>query len=109
MSALSKTLRLASGNRIHFWCPGCDKCHSLPFGEGAGPRWTWNGDIDKPTFTPSLLVSWYHGDPDKGTKVDFVCHSFIREGQIQFLGDCTHHLKGQTVDIPEWPRPEWKD
>ena len=29
----------------------------------------------------------------------YVCHSFVREGKIEFLGDCTHALKGQTVDL----------
>jgi len=32
-----------------------------------------------------------------------ICHSFIRDGKIQFLGDCTHALAGQTVDLPELP------
>jgi hypothetical protein len=29
------------------------------------------------------------------------CHSFLVDGQIQFLGDCTHALAGQTVPLPE--------
>jgi hypothetical protein len=29
------------------------------------------------------------------------CHSFIRNGQIQFLSDCHHELAGKTVDLPE--------
>jgi hypothetical protein len=33
------------------------------------------------------------------------CHVFITNGQIQFLDDCTHALKGQTVPIPAWPYP----
>lgn len=31
-----------------------------------------------------------------------VCHSFIKDGKIQFLGDCTHALANQTVDLPDW-------
>lgn len=31
----------------------------------------------------------------------YVCHSFVRNGRIEYLGDCTHHLKGQTVDLPD--------
>ena len=34
-----------------------------------------------------------------------VCHTFIRAGQIEFLGDCTHALKGQTIPLP--PLPDW--
>ena len=35
--------------------------------------------------------------------IDTVCHSFVTDGRIQFLGDCTHSLAGQTVDLPEFP------
>jgi hypothetical protein len=35
-------------------------------------------------------------------KVPKICHSFITDGRIQFLGDCTHRLAGQTVPIPDW-------
>ena len=31
-----------------------------------------------------------------------VCHSFVTNGRIQYLGDCTHKLAGQTVDLPDW-------
>jgi len=34
-----------------------------------------------------------------------VCHSFVTDGRIQFLGDCTHNLAGQTVDLPEITDP----
>lgn len=101
MSALSPILRLAVGNRLHFWCPGCNGVHGIAFGEGTGPRWGWNGNAEKPTFTPSILVR-YSGDDD-GKPVEEVCHSFVTDGLIQFLGDCTHALAGQTVPIPEWP------
>ncbi|MCZ4340562.1 hypothetical protein O4H52_03015 [Sphingomonadaceae bacterium G21617-S1] len=32
-----------------------------------------------------------------------VCHSFVRNGQIEFLSDCTHALAGQTVPLPPFP------
>jgi hypothetical protein len=28
------------------------------------------------------------------------CHSFVVEGQMQFLSDCTHEMAGQIVPIP---------
>lgn len=96
MSLLSPILRSGQGNSLMFWCPGCDGPHRIQHGEGAGPRWGWNGSVDKPTFTPSILVSWNEPSGDK------VCHSFVTDGKIQFLSDCTHELAGQTVDIPEW-------
>lgn len=111
MGALSKILRNADGGLLLFWCPGCDCAHGPAVGEGPGPRWGWNGDVDKPTFTPSILVQYDHyvppfipgqPAPENQTKVHDVCHSFVTAGRIQFLSDCTHGLAGQTVDIPPW-------
>mgnify|MGYP000200443902 CR=1 FL=1 len=70
-----------------FWCPGCEEHHA--FEEG---RWTKSGTDDAPTFSPSLVSA--PGTPRN-------CHLFVRAGKIQFLGDCWHGLKGQTVDLPE--------
>lgn len=75
-----------------FKCPGCKCLHVITVENNGGPCWTFNGDVNKPTFEPSLLCN--QSFPDAR------CHSFIRNGQIQFLGDCYHELKGQTVDIP---------
>ena len=97
----------AEDNRVHFWCPGCDQAHGITYAGGA--PWTWNGDLERPTFTPSVLVK-FHGYPhgiDPAGEVQKpgpqVCHSFVTDGRIQFLDDCTHALAGQTVDLPEWP------
>ncbi len=108
MSALSAILRDVEGGGLAFWCPGCDCAHMVQTGSGPGPRWGYNGNPERPTFTPSVLVT-YNG-PDAG-KVDdegrrappAVCHTFVTNGAIQFLGDCTHALAGQTVDLPAWP------
>ena len=97
-----------------FFCPGCDEAHSLRAG-----IWSFNGDFDRPTFSPSILVKSGHycqGQDGKpcwctyeqrfGKRAPFscyICHSFVREGQIQFLADCTHSIAGQTVVLPDWP------
>ncbi len=73
-----------------FFCPGCKCDHPFTVGPNG---WTWNGSMDKPTFNPSLLCN-------QDTPTDR-CHSFVRDGMIQFLGDCYHELKGQTVEIPD--------
>ena len=100
-----------------FKCPGCNDFHDI------GPGWQFNGDLDKPTFAPSILVrcGCYHpehnkyndscwcthnaeriarNDPPSPYKC-YQCHSFIRDGKIEFLNDCSHDLAGQTVDLPE--------
>jgi hypothetical protein len=63
------------------------------------PVWKWNEDVDKPTVTPSIRV---RGGSKEG---ETTCHFFITDGEIRYLGDCTHELKGQTVPMLEWP--EW--
>lgn len=75
-----------NGDVWHFWCPGCECAH------GINATWQFNGDLEKPTISPSVLAT--------GEKR---CHSYVKDGKIQFLGDCDHVLKGQTVELPEWP------
>lgn len=95
-----------------FWCPGCDGAHQVGVGEGPGPRWGYNGDPETPTFTPSILVRGIQPITDEerdkimsGERVEkrpLVCHSFVTDGRIQFLADCTHALAGQTVELPDF-------
>lgn len=99
----------APGRRVHFHCPGCDDVHGVTIEAPEG--WGWNGDLERPTFTPSVLVSGTQWAPEYGFHKPnhdvppgerIVCHSFVTDGRIQFLGDCTHALAGQTVDLPPW-------
>ncbi len=80
-------------------CPGCEGGHAVPV-DGytkSSIHWQWNGSLDSPTLTPSVLVNVGGSNPTQP-----ICHTFIRDGMIQFLGDCTHKLAGQTVEIPDW-------
>lgn len=61
-----------------------------------GPAWTWNASLSAPTFDPSVLLQ---GGPPGTPR----CHSFVRDGRIEFLSDCEHPLAGKTVDLPPWP------
>jgi hypothetical protein len=103
---------------LSFKCPGCGQTHTIGVGAGPGPRWDYNGDPDAPTFMPSVLARSGHrvdGDmvncwckynaqhPDEPDPfICTICHSFVTDGRIQFLDDCTHALAGQTVDLPDW-------
>lgn len=83
-----------------FECPGCGYLHAFytkngPLNDaGVMQNWTYNGDGDSPTINPSLNVN--SKDPKSR------CHSWIRNGTIQFLSDSFHSLAGQTVPIPDW-------
>lgn len=57
------------------------------------PNWTWNGDIEKPTLKPSILIeSQYAG-------IGYRSHSWVNDGKVKYLNDCTHELKNKTVDL----------
>lgn len=83
-------------NRLIFECPGCKNLHQPRFA-GAEPIWTWNGDVEKPTINPSIRARWDEGDKH----VEKCCHIFVRDGHIEFCGDSTHELAGQTVEMLE--------
>jgi hypothetical protein len=97
---MSKIRNLQNNPGKIFWCPGCNRAHMVNTG---ALRWDYNGNPDSPTFSPSILVTYGGSDAGDGRAPPKVCHSFVRDGMIQFLGDCTHKLAKQTVPIPDWP------
>lgn len=96
MTDVSKVLRsvdLGAGRRGYaHWCQPCGCAHAIST-EGAEPRWTFDGNVDRPTFSPSVKVT----GGARGS--DHVCHYFIEAGVIKYCGDSTHTLAGQNVDL----------
>ena len=80
------------------YCPGCELLHvfavSEPFSNGA--KWTFNGDLEKPSFSPSMNIgpNW--------------CHYYLTNGMLIFSASKGHSLTGKTVPLPELP-PEYRD
>lgn len=93
----------------YFWwhCDGCNDQHCVivqaddlpvvPTGHGSTTRWTFDGNFEAPTFSPSLL---HHASNHNPT-----CHVYIKGGRVEYLSDCGHQLAGRTV--PPGPLPEW--
>lgn len=114
MGRLSNKLRNAldgNGGRMLFWyCYGCDEAHAVTLdypmsGPNTGP-WRWDGNVEAPTFAPSVNVRPAGRDPqrpqDRGR-----CHQVITSGMVSFCADTQHALAGQTIpmpDLPEWLR-----
>lgn len=75
------------------YCLGCKSYHGIwtevPNIKGA--KWRFTGDLEKPTFSPSISISKGENHPK--------CHYFIKDGKIEYLNDCTHELKGQTIEM----------
>lgn len=105
---ITPKLRRSAAGYIHY-CPGCNSTHHfVTDSSSGGPVWGFDGNIELPTFTPSMRVY----DPAKRSKdgTESIpertrCHYFLTGGAIQFLGDCSHDLKGQTIPLPDLP--EW--
>lgn len=86
-------IKEASDGRLMFYCEGCERVHAV------NESWSFNGDYDNPTFSPSVLVTMPYAE------IVNSCHSFVRDGNIEYLSDCYHGLAGTTValkDIQEW-------
>lgn len=87
---MAKIEKCGDTDRYMFFCPGCKTRHTF------NDTWIFNQNYEKPTISPSILVTT-NSDP----KLNKRCHSFIKDGTIQFLSDCHHELKGQTVDLED--------
>lgn len=102
MGQASATLRRVGGGWMH-WCPGCDESHILPDG------WTFDGNVERPTFTPSFKHTFHRFDAydarglGLGERREVVCHYIVTAGRLNFCGDCFHRLSGQSVPIPALP------
>ncbi len=98
MAVLRKAERFPGAPDFYFFCPGCQCEHGVwtTISNYNNAKWCFNGNMDKPTFSPSIKVTiGHHPKPNE------VCHSFVRDGKIQFLDDCTHDLKGTTVYLDQ--------
>jgi len=98
---MAKAWRDCSGTRVQFHCPACDTLHEITDGPN---QWKFNNDFDSPTIFPSIRVRWDFGEE----RTPKVCHSFVREGKIEYCSDCTHSLAGQTVDLPDDKEEKWQ-
>lgn len=89
-----KPCEVAEATHVALYFPGPSGLIFLPVIPQGRERkgtgcWTWNGDTDKPTLKPSVRT--------RGS--DFLCHSWVEDGQVKFLGDCSHDLKWKTATL----------
>lgn len=87
----TKDLRIG----YYFHCPGCGMTHDVTIKRKGvqKPIWRFNGSEIRPTFKPSIKVTWGN---KKGVQI---CHSWVTNGMIRFEKDSTHKLAGQTVAL----------
>lgn len=91
---------------IQFFCQGCGYPHLIYTNpETSSKVWTFNGDLDKPTASPSLLnLTGSFAEPtfqDPEGIPPTRCHLYLNAGVISYLEDSTHDLAGKTIELPE--------
>ena len=87
-----------------FYCPACGETHhynGLKM-NGEPLLWEFNGNVEKPSFTPSLRITGVHRETGQPS----CCHLYVTDGAIHFCGDCSHGMSGQTVPMVDMPRTE---
>lgn len=117
MGQVNRYLRRGAGRYQH-WCPACQEFHQLP------DSWTFNGNLEKPSFQPSFLHrgfkrnivggKWVGEGRDawlydaNGRPIEYICHYILTDGVLNYCGDCTHALAGKSVPLAELPQ-EYQD
>jgi hypothetical protein len=84
--------RLADG-RLYgygFYCPACQELHHY-YVAIFQPLWSFNGSMDRPSFSPSLRMLRGNG-----------CHLYVTDGQISYCGDSRHAFAGKVVPMVEY-------
>jgi len=94
---MKKVLLEHKDQYLSFYCKGCEAIHQIRVASNPVMYfWEWNGSIERPTITPSIMVNGDLSHPARPR-----CHSYVTDGKIQYLSDCTHSLAGQTVELED--------
>ena len=108
MSQVTSKLRRSTQGYLH-WCRACEGMHLLL------TSWSFNGDLERPSFTPSFRHSFlqtvkangeWTGEwvrDAEGKMVPGVCHYILTDGVLNYCSDCTHALAGKAVPLPPLP------
>lgn len=103
-----------------FKCPGCGLEHIIytnpanPSPYKGNPCWGFDGNMDTPSFSPSIMVrtgKYVEGlNPEQiehclaleaEGHFGLICHSTVIQGMINFISDCTHAYVNQSMPLPE--------
>lgn len=88
--------KLTSTGQLCYWCEGCKHAHCIP-----AKQWDFTGNLEAPTLSPSVRHFWTHPETKKQHTT---CHYHLKNGVLEYCGDCEHEFKGTSrklVDIPD--------
>ena len=84
------------------YCPACENAHRFMVkSPDKVAVWQFNGNLEAPTFQPSLLVERRNWENE--TWVRHICHSYLTDSIWNFLADSTHNLAGIKTPMVDFP------
>jgi hypothetical protein len=84
-----------SPGRYVFFCPGCKANHVIDTTPSKNRAYhVLTGTFANPTIRASVMSN------PKNLPGRPRCHSFVTNGVIDYLNDCTHELSGKKVKLP---------
>ena len=100
MPKLSEVVDEGGRKNYYFDCPGCKERHSVitcPIGSDDVGCWQFNGDVEAPTVRPGIMSRIPASDDSEAS----ICHVFVTDGRLYFWHDCTHELRGLSIEMEE--------
>lgn len=88
---------------LYFMCPGCREFHSIHTDREDinGARHILTGTLERPTVSSMISRQIEKFNTSKhAANHEYRCNSFILDGNIRFLENCTHSLAGKVVELP---------
>lgn len=101
------------------FCPACNTTHAFP-----RKNHSFNESEEKPTLFPGLRLASRYTPPPEARPADMdpgdyaravkahgerhseadpnqtICHIIVNNGELQYLGDCTHKMVCETIGLP---------
>lgn len=101
MGQVGAFLRKTEDGYAH-WCPACRELHNFSTlkRNSSNALWEFNNDFMRPSFVPSMNIRADFALEDGGPDV---CHYFLQDGRLSYLGDCTHAFRNCVITLPPLP------
>lgn len=106
-------VKIRDNGFISFRCPaGHDHWVDIKSEQYPEHRWTFNGDLNRPTLSPSVMErSGWFVDIEVHNKTEseysrfgsssYKCHFILTDGIMNFQSDCSHGLANKNIELGE--------
>lgn len=82
------------------WCTACQECHTFYIQDQGPEKWSFNGNVDRPTFSPSMKLYRIGKKKDEERTL---CHYILTDGVMNYCNDSPHAFAGKSVPLEDIP------